>query len=113
MSRYNTSGTALGHVQYVGAPAAASQTITATEQAEGECTLNRIKGAIEYGHNLLERLESLESRLNGIRPQAVPKDGPAVGYTQSLAGEMQRTADAAEHLTKRLEETISNLERFV
>ncbi len=85
-----------------------------TEQAEGECTLNRIKGSIEFGHQLLERLESLESRVNGVRPQAVPKDTKAVaGYAQSLSGEMQRTADAAEHLAKRLEETISNLERFV
>ncbi len=83
------------------------------EASTSESTLNRIKGAIEYGHTLLERLETLEDRINGAEPQAVPKDGPAVGYGHSLTGEMQRTADAAEYLAKRMEEVITKLERFV
>ncbi len=84
----------------------------AVEQSQSEAVLYRIKSAIEYGHALAERLESLESRINGAKPQPVPTEGGALGYNHSLAGEMQRTADTAEYLTKRLEEVITSLERF-
>ncbi len=115
MSRTTLTSTQLGANHYIGGIAVAvgdCDAPKAVEQSQSEAVLYRIKSAIEYGHALAERLESLESRINGAKPQPVPTEGGAVGYGHSLAGEMQRTADTAEYLTKRLEEVITSLERF-